>query len=255
MEQYLSIAKSIALEAAEVMLQYFDIGVKHSTKDDNTPLTEADEKINQLVLQKLEQNFPDHSLLGEEGNKLKNSKLVWVFDPIDGTIPFLRGVPISVFSIALVEDGEPILGVVYDPYTKRMYHAIKGQGAFLNDVKISTSKHTDLENSYIEYDGHRGFKNLDFLEILKSKNARFLSYGCIIYAHMMVATGQLEAAIFPLPKPWDSASAKIIVEEAGGVTSDLYGNHQRYDKDVKGFISAGNKTFHKKFVELVSNSI
>lgn len=237
------------------MLEYFDVGIQHSTKLDNTPLTEVDEKINRFVLKELEKDFPNHSLLGEEGSKMKNSKFVWVFDPIDGTIPFLRGVPISVFSIALVEDGEPIMGVVYDPYSKRLYHAIKGQGAFMNDIQIYTSKHTDLENSYIEYDGHSGFKNLHFLETLKTKNARFFSYGCIIYAHMMVATGQLEAAVFPLPKSWDSASAKVIVEEAGGVTSDLYGNQQRYDQDVKGFISAGNKKFHEKFVQLVSSSI
>lgn len=251
----MNFAKSAALEAGEVMRQYFAIGVKHTIKEDNTPLTEADSKINKLVIESLEKTFPEHSLIGEEISRIKDSTYMWILDPLDGTIAFLRGVPISVFSIALVKDGEPILGVVYDPYLRRLYHAVKGGGAFLNERKIATSKHQDLKNSYIAYEGHRGFKNLHFLNELKGLGAYFLSYGCIIYEHMMVATGQLDAAIFPLPNPWDSASAKVIVEEAGGVTSSLRGKSQRYDQEVDGFISACNGTFHKKFVDLVSSSV
>lgn len=255
MQEYLDIAKKIALKAGVIMTTHFSMGIEHTLKADNSPLTEADEKIQQLVTDTLEAAYPEHSLYGEEGSKMKDSGYVWVFDPIDGTAAYLRGIPTNVFALALVKDGEPVLGVVYDPYMKRMYHAIRGQGAFMNDVSLSAAKRTELSGSYIETDGHGAFKNLDFLERMRQENVRFLSYSSTLYAHMLVATGQLDGVVFPKKQPWDCAAAKVIIEEAGGATSDLRGNAQRYDTETHGFISAGTPEFHAKLVALVSESV
>ncbi len=255
MKGYMSIAKEIALEAGVIMTEHFGIGLEHTLKEDNSPLTIADKSIQELVTSRLEAAYPAHSLYGEEGKKIRESEFVWVFDPIDGTAPFLRGIPTNVFSLALVQNGVPMLGVVYDPYMKRLYHAIRGEGACMNDHPITTSYRTELPGSYIETDGHKGFKNLELFERARQENVRFLSYSSTVYAHMMVATGQLDGVVFPLPKAWDCAAAKVIVEEAGGITSDVHGNEQRYDVDTKGFVSACTPEFHTKLLALIAPSL
>ena len=255
MEEYLKVAKDIALEAGTIMHEAFGVGVMHTIKEDRSPLTDADERINRMVIDRLERAFPEHSLIGEEGRKLTDSSHVWVFDPIDGTVPFLRGVPTNVFSIALVQNGEPVLGVVYDPYMKRLYHAVAGEGAFMNGEPIRTSEQTALAHSHIEIDGHRGFRDLSLFQRALDADVRFLAYSSTVYADMLVATGQLEGVVFPLVKPWDCAAAKVIIEEAGGVTSDLHGNAQRYDRDTKGFVSAGNADYHSKLLTLIRDSV
>lgn len=255
MQEYLALAKAVALEAGGIMLEGFGIGTPHSFKADHSPLTEADQRISKLVIDRIGAAYPDHSLYGEEGSRLSDSGCVWVFDPIDGTAPYLRGVPTNVFALALVKDGEPVVGVVYDPYMKRLYHAVKGEGAFLNDAPIRTSSNTELAHTYIESDGHRGFKNLDFFNRGRDAQMRFLSYSSTVYAHMMVAAGQLEGVVFPPTNPWDAAAAKVIVEEAGGATSDIHGSPQRYDRETHGFVSSCNAAYHERLIALIAPSV
>lgn len=255
MQPYLEVAKAVAHEAGGIMLESFDIGTPHTFKDDYTPLTEVDKQVNAHVLARLGAAFPEHSLLGEEGERATDSEYVWVFDPIDGTVPYLRGIPTNVFSLALVKDGEPILGVVYDPYLKRLYQAVKGEGAFLNGVRMATSDHIELSRTYIETDHHRGFKDLDLFQRLLEKDVRFLSYSSTVYSTMLVAAGQIEGVVYPGTKPWDAAAAKVIIEEAGGTTSDVRGNPQRYDAEINGFICSCTKEYHAKLLEVVEPSL
>ncbi|HRH55747.1 MAG TPA: inositol monophosphatase [Candidatus Paceibacterota bacterium] len=251
MEEFLSAAKNIAYEAGARMREGFEQGQDHTFKEDRSPITETDSAVNALVLKRLTEAFPTHRLLGEEGGRDIESSYTWVFDPIDGTAPYLRGIPTNVFSLALVKDGEPILGVVYDPHMDRLYHATQGNGAFVNETPLKTSTRTTLAYAYIAIEGYRGFKSLDFLEALRAQNTHFLTYSSVVYAHMLVASGQLEGVLFPLHNPWDAAAAKIIVEEAGGITSSGNGSSQRYDENLAGFVSAANEGVHAELIELM----
>lgn len=255
MPEFLEVAIGIAQEAGRIMLEHFALSVRHSFKEDHSPLTDADKKINDLVIKRIETYYPEHSLIGEEGSRMKPGPHTWVFDPIDGTAAFLRGIPTNVFSLALVERGSPILGVVYDPYLDRLYRAGKGMGAFLNDAPLRTSLHTELSGSYVETDGQSGFTNLEFLNRAHDARVRFLSYSSTVYAHMLVASGQIEGVIYPLTKPWDAAAAKILVEEAGGVVSDVYGAEQRYDAPIQGCVSACTREFHSELLSLIKPSV
>ncbi|MEJ0053306.1 MAG: inositol monophosphatase [bacterium] len=256
MPEFEQLAKNVAHEAGAVMLRHFGLSVAHTFKADRSPLTRADREINDLVLKRIGEAYPEHSLIGEEGSRITGSEFSWIFDPVDGTQNFLRGVPVNVFSIALAKDGKPILGVVYDPHQKRLYRATKGGGAYLNDEPIRTASHTELAGSFIEADGLREFKDMNFIETLTKEKARFLSYGSTTYAQMLVASGQIDAAIFPLPgRPWDSAAAKIIVEEAGGIVTDLQGKEQRYDMNIGGTVSAGNRELHERLLRVVAGSL
>lgn len=255
MQEYLDHAKAVALEAGGLILKSFGPGIPYSYKPDRTPVTETDIEVNQLVIDRLSAAFPDHSLMGEEGSVIKEGPFVWVFDPIDGTVPYVRGIPTNAFSLALVEDGEPIVGVIYDPYLNHLYYASKGGGCFIGDVRLHVSGATEVSGTYVVTDGRNYFRNLSFLERFRENNLRFLSYSSTVYGQMLVANGQVEGAVYSGSKPWDQAAAKILIEEAGGVTSSLRGQPQRYDGEIDGFVSAGTPDYHEKLLGLLAPSL
>src|SRR3989338_10114025 len=180
MAEYLEFAKNLAKEAEEIALKYFSFEVKSTCKEDNTPLVKADTEINNLVIKRINETYPEHSIYGEEkSDRKENSKYIWVCDPIDGTMAFSCGLPMFVFSIALVDqsNGQPVLGLINDPVMKNMYWAYKGGGAYRNGQKISVSKNTTLNNTYLNTDASGkdvGFLNLPLLESLSEKKCKVM---------------------------------------------------------------------------------
>ncbi len=239
MEQYLNFAKEIAYKAGEIILKYFNEDNYSSYKEDQTIVTIADKKINQYLIEKVKETFPTHCVDGEE-EQFGRSNYVWVCDPIDGTAMYARHIPVAVFSLALVIDGVSSVGVVYDPFNKNLYSAIKGKGAYKNDKKINVND--------VELDDMRSVSHFDMwpkseyniYDSIKelSKKTYFVGIGSVIRACMCVANGDFNLAVFPgtKHKNCDIAAAKVIVEEAGGKVTDLFGNEQRYDKSINGAI-------------------
>lgn len=143
--QRLEFATQLAHQAGNIMLKYFQIGVPKEDKKDGSPVTIADRLVNELVIEQVQKVYPRDGVLAEEASDMKNdAEYLWVCDPIDGTIAYMFGVPVSKFSLALVKDGKPVVGVIYDPYMKRLYHAVKGEGAFLNKSPIRVNKAATL---------------------------------------------------------------------------------------------------------------
>ena len=137
-QKYLKFAKDIAYKAGKIMIKYFEDNSEVSYKLDQTIVTKADTEINQYLIKRVKETFPTHSVDGEE-EQFGKSNYVWVCDPIDGTAMYARGIPVAVFSLALVIEGVPTIGVVYDPFTDSMYSAIKDKGAYKNNKKISVN--------------------------------------------------------------------------------------------------------------------
>ncbi len=242
----------LAKQAGIIMRKNFAIGMKKEWKGDNTPVTVTDKAINKLVIQEIKKNFPEHSILGEEESFLQKSEYVWVCDPIDGTIPFSHGYPIFMFSLALLKDGAPIAGVLYDPIVKRLFYAEKGRGAFLNDRKIRVSKRKNLKGAVL---GVHSKKLFNLIKIMRYEHEAYpLSFHCTTYGGALVACGEFVAEIYGADKPWDSAAVKIIVEEAGGKVTDLDGNEQRYDQPIKGCV-ATNGLLHEKILRDIKRSL
>lgn len=175
MEPYLEFAKKLALEAGEIALHYFGFETESTRKEDNTPLTVADTEINDLVIKRISAAYPNHSIYGEESSEIKEgSEYIRVCDPIDGTMAFSCGIPSFVFSLALVDqsNGQPVLGVIYDPIMKNMYWAHKGSGAYRNDKKISVSQDTSLKNTYLNTGStgkSLGFSVLPLIQALRER--------------------------------------------------------------------------------------
>ncbi len=257
MNKYLDFAKEIAYEAGKIMKKYFveDNGANY--KYDQTIVTKADTEINSLLIKRVKEEFPAHSVDGEE-EQFGKSEYVWVCDPVDGTAMYARHIPVAVFSLALVIDGVSTVGVVYDVFTDNLYSAIKGEGAYRNEIKISVNN--------IELDDMRSVSNLDMwpeaeynlYDSIKElgKKTYFVGLGSVIRACMCVANGDFNLAIFPgtKHKNCDIAAAKVIVEEAGGKVTDLFGNDQRYDESINGAVIS-NGLVHDEVVGVLSKNL
>lgn len=257
LNDYLDFAKNIAYEAGDIMLKYFKDNNEASYKFDETIVTKADTEINSYLIKKVKEVFPEHSVDGEE-EKFGSSEYVWVCDPVDGTAMYARHIPVAVFSLALVVNGISLLGVVYDPFTDNLYYAIKGQGAFKNDKQIRVNN--------IKLDDKRSVSNFDMWPNSEyniydainelGKKTYFVSVGSVIRACMCVASGEFNLAIFPgtKHKNCDIAAVKVIVEEAGGKVTNLFGNEQNYNQDIKGAI-VSNGIVHDEAIEEINNNM
>jgi myo-inositol-1(or 4)-monophosphatase len=256
MENYLEFTKNLAKEAEEIALRYFSFEIDSTWKEDNTPLTKADTEINDLVIEKINEAYPEHSVYGEEKSQIKeNSKFIWVCDPIDGTMAFSCGLPIFVFSIALVDqsNGQPILGLVNDPVMKTMYWATKDGGAYRNGKRIYVSKNETFLNTYTLTGASGkdvGFSNLPVHKLLGEQKSRVMKFPSFIYGAIQVANGKFAGGAFYGKHAHDIAALKIITEEAGGSMTDLNGNARRYDEDGIGCI-VSNGILHSELLGVV----
>ena len=137
--EYLEFAEEIAFYAGKVMLEYYDDNKDLNYKEDKTVVTLVDKKINSYLIEKVKERYEKHSVNGEEESYTNDSEYMWVCDPLDGTEMYVNHIPVFVFSLALVHNGEPIVGVVYNANEEKMYSAIKGEGAYCNNSKISVN--------------------------------------------------------------------------------------------------------------------
>ena len=252
--EYLEFAKGIAQYAGKIMIKYFNQDNGSSYKNDKTIVTLADTEINSYLIEKVKEQYPTHSVDGEE-EQFGKSNYVWVCDPVDGTNPYANHIPVAVFSLALAIDGVSTVGVVYDPFTNNLYSAIKGIGAFKNDKKISVNNFgLDNMKSTSNFDNWPDSSyNLYPIITELGKKGYFLSIGSVIRACMCVASGEFNLALFPgtKHKNCDIAAVKVIVEEAGGRVTDLFGNEQRYDADINGAIIS-NGVVHNEVIETIN---
>ena len=251
---YLDFAKKIAKEAGKIMLKYFKIDNGASYKYDQTIVTKADTEINKYLIKMVKETFPTHCVDGEE-EQFGQSNYVWVCDPVDGTVMYARHIPVAVFSLALVIDGVSTVGVVYDPFTDNLYSAIKGYGAYRNNEKINVND--------IELDDMKSVSNFDMwpeaeynlYDSIKElgKETYFIGIGSVIRASMCVANRDFNVAIFPgtKHKNFDIAAVKVIVEEADGKVTDLFGNEQRYDRDINGAV-VSNGIVHSEVINVLN---
>lgn len=253
MQNYKDFAIGLARKAEKIMRANFKMGMKKQWKEDNSPLTVTDTLINKFVIESVDQSFPDHGILGEEGSKNPDREYLWVCDPIDGTAAFSHGYPLFVFSLALVVKGVSILGVIYDPFMDRIVVGEKGKGCVLNDSPIHVVEYEKVQKGILA-NVETDVKFLPVMKKLNEKKAIVTKICCASYANMLVATGEMTANIYEWSKPWDAAAAKVIVEEAGGKFTDLDGKEQRYDRPINGFI-ASNGFIHDELVKICRNRL
>ena len=226
----LSLALELA-DAADLITRdrFRALDLEIVTKPDNTPVTDADRSVEKKFRDLMANARPDDHIIGEEfgGSETKPDRY-WVIDPIDGTKNFLRGVPTWGTLIALVENGEVVVGVCSAPELFRRWYAAKDFGSYLvvnheAPRKLSVSKVTSLSDASLAYSDLAGWgdKKEKFLA-LTSRVWRTRGYGDY-WSHMLVAEGAVDIAAEPSLALWDMAALDIIVREAGGRYSSLDG--------------------------------
>ncbi|MBC7462697.1 MAG: histidinol phosphatase [Actinobacteria bacterium] len=224
----LVIAMQLADAADQItMARYQSLDLVVTTKPDLTPVTDADKATEEAIRTLLQNARPQDGLVGEEFGGVAETESqnagsrYWVVDPIDGTKNFMRGVPTWATLIALVENGEVVVGVASAPALARRWHATKGEGAFVAfngapPKKLSVSGVSELESASLLYSDLVGWnERLPNFMALMEKSWRTRGVGDF-WSHMLVAEGAAEIAIEPSLALWDMAALDIIVREAGG---------------------------------------
>jgi len=237
LDHALAFAVDLAKASGELARQHSRPDLAIDPKDDNSPVTQADIAINTHVIQRCRAEYPDIGVLGEEESSDGTSDLLWVCDPIDGTIPYTLGLQASTFCLALVQDGQPVVAVVYDFMNDRLFSAKAGGPALLNGKHIEQSdnpmKLVELERFW-SAPHDVGTLHEDLLAE-KWQVINLASYGC---ASSYVTTGRIAGAIYTGDKPWDVAAIALIASLTGCTVTDLDGQPQRYDGPVKGALIA-----------------
>jgi myo-inositol-1(or 4)-monophosphatase len=251
---YLDTARIIAKSAGEIMRTNFVLGMKKEWKDERSPVTATDLAINELVIAEIKKQYPDHSILAEEGSDHDEShEYVWICDPVDGTHNFSHGLPTATFALALMRDKQPVLSVILDPFEDRMYWAEKGKGAFLNGQPIRVSSSTSLKKTLIGLGKTRALKNMfPVMDELYQRGVSMITGLSIHYFSTLVASGEFSASIFGGTSAHDMTPGKILIEEAGGRVSDLYGNTPlRFDTDMPGQVCS-NGGLHDEIISILA---
>jgi 3'(2'), 5'-bisphosphate nucleotidase len=241
-EKELEIAQGLARKAGALILEYYakEIIAEEKLGVDNfyEPVTEADRAASRVIVDGLSEAFPDDAVLSEEEKddpvKRLTRRRAWIVDPIDGTAGFVQKDGDFAVHIGLAEDGEPVAGVVYLPDYDEMYFASRGHGAFVerggqtNRVRVSDRK--DFRKMRFAATRHHWSKRLNRVikEFGFGETCRRGSVGLKIG---LIAEGSCDIYIHlsPRTKLWDTCAPQIILEEAGGKLTDIFGSRMRYD--------------------------
>lgn len=228
--------------AGERAMQLAADGFETHIKKDRSPVTSADFEVNRIVQDLVGHRFSDDGWLSEEtpdDPARLTRRRVWIIDPIDGTKAFIKRIPQFCISVGLVQDGRPVLGVIYNPATEELFTAVRGEGARLNDKPVRARP--------VSTQRPRIF--VSATELQQGKLAHLLPeaecepMNSIAYALALVAAGRADATVtYEKENEWDLAAGTLIVEESGGVVFDGAGNALFFNRPTpvfQGLLAAG----------------
>lgn len=172
--------------------------------------------------------YPDDAVVGEErGGSADAARFVWVIDPIDGTACFVNGMHAWCISIGIMQDGEPVIGVVFDPNADELFHACAGQGAWLHHTQLRVNRTASLTGGVLGVGFSHRVGNatfLPFLDRVLSGGGMFIRNGSGALMIAYVAAGRLIGYFEPHINSWDCLAGIVLVREAGGVTNAFLDN-------------------------------
>lgn len=218
-----SLAKTLAREAGALALTYFNAREKlivETKADPQDVVSIADREVEQLIRDGITALHPDDGILGEEyGLAPGTSGFTWVIDPIDGTSPFVNGIPSWCVSIAVLHDGQPVIGVIYAPCNDEFYASALGQGATLNGKKLALDNSRNIRNGVTGIGAnHHVQPAVVGAMVVKLLEARgtFIRNGSGALMLAYVAAGRLVGYYEPYMHAWDCLAGYCLVREAGG---------------------------------------
>jgi myo-inositol-1(or 4)-monophosphatase len=224
-------AKSLIKEAGHQIRVSFYQQIDVETKSDaNDLVTNIDREVERFFINRIKRDFPTHRILGEEGfgDEVQSLEgVIWMLDPIDGTMNFVHQKRNFAISLGIYVDGVGMLGYIYDVMGDDFYHAAKGEGAYLNDERLPQLEIMPLSDAIIGINAswvapNRHIDNEKVIELVKAcRGTRSYGSAAIELAH--VSAGRLDAYVSMRLSPWDIAGGIVIAQEVGAVATDLKG--------------------------------
>ena len=229
--------KNLTKKAGEKLFNYFkkEAGLTSLRGTSKEIITKYDKLIDGFIVQEIKRHYPEHSLLTEESGLIRRkSEFMWIIDSLDGSGNFASKNPLFSVCIAFLVKEEIVLGAIYAPALQEFYFAKKGEGAFLNERKISVSRVKELKKSYLVYcEGHEK-KRRKFAQILTKiypKVTEIRKIGSAGIESAWIAAGRADAYFTTQIDPWDVAAGVLLVKEAGGKISTFKGKEWQIKRD------------------------
>jgi histidinol phosphatase-like enzyme (inositol monophosphatase family) len=220
-------ANHLADLSEKITLKYYRQDNGEIQKDDQSPVTKADREIEAALRKEIEENFPEHGIIGEEyGLHNENSDFQWIIDPIDGTSSFIIGRPTFGTLIALSYKNKPILGIMNQAINKERWLGVDGQGSWFNGKLIKTRNCKKISDSIISTTSPFFFDKVDLVKFEKlCKLAKYQKYGGVIYggdcySYALLASGFIDIIVEPNLQIYDYAALVPIISMAGGFIGD-----------------------------------
>jgi len=235
LSEYLDFAVETAYLAGKLTLGYFLTDLRADLKADDTFVTVADRRAEELIRRRIEKHYPRHAIVGEEyGSKsMEDANHRWFIDPIDGTKAFVSGVPLYAVLVGLELEGASQVGVAYFPALDEMIAAASGHGCWWNGRRARVSQLTELERAIVTFTDPMGFERHRRLhEWERIKHSTYYQAGWTdAYGYLLVATGRTHLVLDPVMEAWDAAPYPPILQEAGGYFGDWQGNVTIYARE------------------------
>ncbi|TAA72119.1 inositol monophosphatase family protein [Planococcus salinarum] len=252
MDRYI---KSIIKEAGHRIRNSFlsDISIE-SKSNVNDLVTNIDKEIEQFFISRINRDFPEHRIFGEEGfgDEIRDQKgVIWLLDPIDGTMNFVHQKRNFAISLGIYDEGIGKLGYIYDVVNDDLYHGVLGGGAYYNDEKLCRLSDTVIEESIIAMNAtwavpNRYFDHNGTLQLIQDVRG-IRSYGSAALELAYLASGRIDAYISMRLSPWDIAGGMVIAREVGAVATNIRGEPANLMKQDT-FIAA-NPSIHSRILE------
>lgn len=259
-DRELRVALELAREAGAAILEFYERPLEIAEKSDQhrEPVTQADIVANEIIVRRLEQEFPDDGILAEESvdtSRRLHKQRVWMIDPLDGTTGFIEGNGDFAVQIGLTEDSECVLGVVYQPLTGTLYRAVRGGGSWIerpefDHERVTVSSHTEISEMRLAASRSHRSPRMDNVvqsfgltqEVRRGsvgiKVGLIIEQQCDLYIHLS-----------PRTKQWDTCAPQIILTEAGGSITDLFGRPLSYNKpevqNLNGVVASNGAAHHR----------
>jgi len=246
-------AERLAGESRSMLLRAAGTRPKIDIKPDASFVTETDRAIETRLRDLIEQTYPDHGILGEEyGSRDLDAEFVWVIDPIDGTAPFIAGIPVYGTLIGLAYGGAPWIGVIDHPATGDRWVGVSGDFSRHNGTVIRTQRCANLDTAFLTNSNPDFFSQHEYRAFARLRQAvRYTQYGGSCFAYGVLASGRTDLAVDGGLNPFDVFAPAAVIAGAGGIVTDWSGGELDLTKSGT-IIAAGDESLHAQALLVLS---
>jgi len=255
-DQFAKVGTEAALEAGRLLMRHFRTKFSIAHKGDINIVTELDVAAEKLIVSRILEAFPTHSVLAEENHPdAARTRFTWIIDPLDGTTNYAHGLPFFCVSIGLEIDGQVEWGVVYNPNLEEVFTARRGQGAFLNQERLQVSKVSPLGASLLAtgfpYDIRTSEQNnLGYFREFALTAQAVRRVGSAALDLCYVGCGRFDGFWELKLNPWDCAAGCLVVQEGGGRVTDFSGQPSSI---YGGEFVASNGIIHDEMLAVIQS--